>query len=377
MRSIVDLTIILRFCLIFILFFTALLTWSQQVTAQPASPTVVDFRVDGDRLFLDISMNAEAALVGGDPSEALRSARYRELRRLVSTELESELHEFINSWKGTLQVDANGPIELSYEGSRIPVVGNPDVVRISRVLLTGELPSGASALRLTWPADSGPMVLKQQGVDAPYTGYLDGGETSPLIPLQGGAGLDARQTLETYFPKGISRVLPHGPEQIIFVLAMLFLSVRARPALIQYLIMVLGVTTAATLGTYQMIGVSEAASAQLLPITIVVVAVWNLFARRLGFLRVFLVFLAALPHGIALSDSLSKVGIPPDRVPPALLGYLSGALLAMLAIMISAYFVTLLLSRGSHRYRGRISILASMMIALIGVYLSLGPYLPI
>ncbi|WP_419738051.1 hypothetical protein [Ruegeria sp.] len=188
---------IFRFLLILPVFLV-LSTWSAKAQT---TPTIVEFWTKEDTLFLEVTLNAEMFLSGIDPEtrpDFADDARYRELRRRVSSELEPEVRSFVKDWSGTLRVELAGPTRLSYEGVRIPIVGDPNTSRLSKLLLAAPLPEGASSLRLTWPEGHGPAVVKQQRVDAPYTGYLVAGEVSPLIPLQGGAALDPQQVLQVF-----------------------------------------------------------------------------------------------------------------------------------------------------------------------------------
>lgn len=57
----------------------------------------------------------------------------------------------------------------------------------------------AQSLTLCGPDGSGDLVLRQQGVSDPFTGYIEGGGTSPPIPLAGGASTNGWQTFYPMF----------------------------------------------------------------------------------------------------------------------------------------------------------------------------------
>lgn len=335
------------------------------------SPTIIDFWTKSDTLFLEISMNAEALMAGIDPatsSDFSESRKYRELRALVSSELEPQIKAFVKPWVQRLQVVTDGPVTLSYEGVRIPVVGDPKTVRISRLLLAGPLPDGASNLRLAWPEGSGPVVIRQQRVAAPYTGYLTAGQTSPLIPLMGGGALSAEQTLQAFFPKGAIQILRSDPRQILLVLTLVFLSLNLRPLMMQLLVFSIATLIGLVSGLYGVIQASQMTVSQALLAAIVLLALWNLFLRRVLVLRLLAVFAVGLVQGLTLAFALADIGIPPNQMPPAILGFGTGALLALWAVAWATFFLAVLISGRSLRLRGRISVLASMMIAGVAAY---------
>lgn len=364
-----------RRIVLWVLVLTCLLT--NPLAAQTTGPTVIDFRVDNDTLFLEISLNAEAFLTGLDPTaEPLpQSADYEKLRRLVSSELEPHIKQFVKPWMQTLGADADGPVALSYEGARIPVAGDIGFPRISRVLLTGPLPVGASALRLSWPTGYGPVVLRQQGVEAPYTGYLKAGETSPLIPLAGGSGLDPAQTLRVFSTKAISQVLARGASQVLLALALVFLSLQIRVALVQLMMFSVALMIGLVIGLLKGAVIAPAWLQWALPALVVLMAVWNVLARRLGGFRVLVVGIAGLLHGFGLSFALTGIGIPPERVAPAVFGFGAGVLLALVIPAMLTFLVAVAISRSSHRLRSRVPVVASIVIAVLGAYLWIAPLL--
>lgn len=348
--------------------FLAMPAWAQQ-----SGRTIVDFQVRDGRLLVEIAMNAEAVLAGFDPQEVAQggdggSARYAQLRRLVSSELEEHVHDFVTNWKQSLQIDVNGPVALSYEGASIPVVGNPDVPRISRVLLAGPLPPDASSLRLTWPEEIGPVVLRQQGVEAPYTGFLSGGEVSPRIPLAGGAGLGAQQAAEAFFRAGLLHVAGAGAQLLALASVLVFLSLKLRPVLVQLAALGLGVLVTLPLGMFDVLSASPFLPWPVVPAAIALLALWNLVTDRLGVWRVLFLLATGAVLGLTLSEASSRLGVPPHHVAPAVLGFAAGILLALSGVAILILATLTVLLPDSPRLRGRISTVASLLLAGLGLY---------
>ncbi|WP_299637213.1 HupE/UreJ family protein [uncultured Ruegeria sp.] len=348
------------------------------VKAQTAPPTVVDFWVKADTLFLEVKLNAEAMLAGADPTQPETysdDTQYRSLRRKVSSELEPQIRDFVQVWKQSLVVEAPDRLDLSYEGVRIPVVGDTEKVRVSKLLLTARLPDHASNLRLTWPQYSGSVVLRQQNVIAPYTGFLTAGEISPLIPLQGGASLTTEQTLQTYFAKGISGFVQSPLKPSIVVLTLVMLTLSLRPVMSQVAFLAAGIFIGLGLGMYGVLDVPENVQDQALMASIIILALWNLVARHLQVWRLLAVLAAGCVQGLVLASDLTRIGVPPDHLAPAVFGFGVGNILPVILVAVLTFACALLVAGGSHRTRGRISVLASMLIAGIGVYWMAEPWL--
>ncbi|NOE25800.1 HupE/UreJ family protein [Ruegeria sp. HKCCD6157] len=348
------------------------------VKAQTAPPTVIDFWVKDDTLFLEVKLNAEAMLVGTDPTQPdaySGNSKYRSLRRMVSSELEPQIRNFVQVWKQNLVVEAPERLDLSYEGVRIPVVGDVEKVRVSKLLLTAHLSDQASNLRLAWPLQGGSVVLRQQKVVAPYTGFLAAGEISPLIPLQGGASLTTEQTLQTFLAKGISRFVQSPLKPTVVVLTLVMLTLSLRPVMSQVAFLAAGVFFGLGLDMYGVLDLPESLQDQALVASIIILALWNLVARHLQVWRLLAVLAAGCVYGLALASDLTKIGVPPDHLAPAVLGFGVGNLLPVVFVAVLTFACALLVAGGSHRKRGRISVLASMLIAGIGVYWMAEPWL--
>ncbi len=342
--------------------------------AHEVTPTIGDLSVQDGQLRLELRLNVEAFVAGidldgmADTDASDLSDRYDDLRSMDSVSLERLVRDFASGWATTIRAEANGPISWAYEGIRIPVVGNPDLPRASELLLIGALPEGAQSVRITWPDGAGALVLRQQGVEQPYTGYLRGGETSPPIALGGGASRSAWEAFVAYVPVGFDHILPRGTDHILFVLGLFFLSPRLGPLLWQVSAFTVAHTVTLALGTLEVVTISPNIVEPLIALSIVFVAVENIFTRRLHRWRPLVVFGFGLLHGLGFASVLGEFGLPQDQFFAALLGFNAGVELGQLAVLAAAFLSVGLWFRNKYWYRGRIAIPASIVIALIGAY---------
>lgn len=362
--------------LIIRLMYLALLSshWTLSASAHEVTPAVADFRVERDQLFLELRLNVEAFVAEidldglADTNDSDASERYDSLRHMDASKLEPLVRDFARSWLDGISIEAGEALSLQFEGARIPVVGNPELPRTSVLLVTAGLPQGAGSLKLTWPKGAGGLVLRQQGVDEPYTGYLQGGETSPAIPLKGGAALGPMETFLSYIPVGFDHILPKGLDHILFVLGLYFLSSRLRPLIWQISAFTLAHTVTLALGASGIVRVDPAIVEPLIAASITFVALENVFVRHLHPWRPVIVFGFGLLHGLGFASVLGEFGLPGGQFLPALLGFNIGVELGQLTVIAMAFLTVGVWFRNKPWYRGRIAIPASIVIALVGGY---------
>ncbi|MEM7317525.1 MAG: HupE/UreJ family protein [Pseudomonadota bacterium] len=358
-----------------ILLLSTLLLLCGVARAHEVTPTIGDFTTADGEFRLELRMNVEAFLAdidldgATDTDDTDNAATYDRFRALGAAELEPLVREFAVSWVEKVPVDAGARLDLSFEGVRIPVVGNIDAPRSSHLLFTGSLPAGANSVTLTWPIGAGALVLRQQGVDDPYTGYLQGGESSPAILLAGGASLGPWETFLAYVPVGFDHILPKGLDHILFVLGLFFLSSRLRPLFWQITAFTLAHTVTLALGATGAVHVDPAYVEPLIAASITFVALENVFVRQMHPWRPMVVFGFGLLHGLGFAGVLGEFGLPPGQFLPALLGFNVGVEIGQLAVIAIAFLTVGLWFRNRHWYRGRIAIPASIVIAAIGAYL--------
>ncbi|KIC19356.1 HupE/UreJ family protein [Leisingera sp. ANG-DT] len=359
---------------LFALLFCVVAIASPPARAHEVTPAIADFTVKDGQITLKLRLNVEAFVAGinldglTDTNQTAQAADYDELRALGGDELEPMVQLFAEEWLETFSVQAGSPVALVVARITIPEVGNASLPRASYLELTGEIPPEAGSLRITWPKGSGGVVLRQNGVEEPYTGYLQGGETSPPIPLQGGAAKTPVEAFMEYIPVGFTHILPKGLDHILFVLGLFFLSPRVKPLLLQVSLFTVAHTITLALGALGMVKVDPAIVEPLIALSIVFVAVENIFARKLHTWRSFVIFGFGLLHGLGFASVLGEFGLPASQFLPALIGFNVGVELGQLAVIATAYLGVRLWFGRHPKYRGRVAIPASVTIAMIGGY---------
>lgn len=161
--------------------------------AHELQPTIGDLTVADGTAELTFRINLEAFLAQidldavADTDDAENASDYDTLRALPNAEIEAQLPALLVQWNAIplLVVDGRA-VELDTAEVMMPEGVDPELARLSDWTLRAELTGPLETAVVSWPAGAGALVLRQQGVAEPYTGYLNGGDTSPDIALSGG-----------------------------------------------------------------------------------------------------------------------------------------------------------------------------------------------
>jgi len=228
------------------------------------------------------------------------------------------------------------------------------------------LPAGAQAVQIGWDRAFGTLVIRQQGVDAPYDGYLEAGALSDPVRLAGGDQAGLWQTFFNYIPVGFDHIVPKGLDHILFVLGLFFLSTQMRPLLLQVSAFTLAHTLTLALAALGYVSVPGSIVEPLIAASIVFVAVENIFTQGLSRWRPVVVFAFGLLHGLGFASVLGEFGLPQGAFIPALIGFNIGVELGQLAVIATAFALVAYWFGGRDWYRRAIATPASVAIALVG-----------
>ncbi|MEQ3709350.1 HupE/UreJ family protein [Tateyamaria sp.] len=312
-------------------------------SAHEVVPTIADLTVADGSVTFEMRVNIEAQLSGinldevEDTDEAENANDYDALRALSNADITARAPDLIRTWDATPLLSAGGvQLMLTLDRVVVPDVTDGELPRISDLVVVATLPEGVSAIEVTWPEGAGDLVVRQQGVDEPYTGLIDGGGTSGPISLAGGDAATGWQAFGTYIPVGFDHILPKGLDHILFVLGLFFLSTQLGPLLWQVSAFTLAHTVTLALGALGHVSVPGSIVEPLIAASIVYVAVENIFSRGLTPWRPAVVFGFGLLHGLGFASVLGEFGLPEGQFIPALIGFNVGVELGQLAVIAMA-----------------------------------------
>lgn len=346
------------------------------VSAHEVVPAIGDMVQEGALLKFDVEANLESFLAGinlsglDDTNNAPEAGDYDRLRALPPADLAQAFTGFWPQMAAKIVVKADGGAHLPavLRGVAVPEIGDVEVARRARFQFEVALPEGAGQVELGWDAAFGTLVLRQEGVEAPFTGYLEEGAMSEPIQLAGGGAPGQWESFFGYIPVGFDHIVPKGLDHILFVLGLFFLSTRLRPLLLQITSFTAAHTVTLALGALGLVNIPGSIVEPLIAASIVFVAVENLFTAGLSPYRPLVVFGFGLLHGLGFASVLGEFGLPEGAFIPALLGFNLGVEFGQLAVIAGAFLLVGAAFGRKPWYKARIANPASLLIALVGAY---------
>jgi hypothetical protein len=138
---------------------------------------------------------------------------------------------------------------------------------------------------------------------------------------------------------GYEHILPLGLDHILFVLTIFLLSPRLKPILWQSTAFTVAHSVTLGLAMYKLVSPPAAIIEPLISLSIMFVALENIFSPRLKPTRIGLVFLFGLIHGLGFASSLSGIGLPQDAYLSSLVLFNIGVELGQLTVILLAFFI--------------------------------------
>jgi hypothetical protein len=183
----------------------------------------------------------------------------------------------------------------------------------------------------------------------------------PLAPA------DEEPVVGKFLWLGFTHILPKGLDHILFVLGLFFFSTLLRPLLIQ--VTAFTIAHSITLGL-SLLGVFSLPSAvvePLIALSIVIVAVENIFFRKMRPSRFLVVFVFGLIHGLGFAGVLKGLGLPEGQFFKVLISFNLGVEAGQLAVIAMASALTVWMWRRPWYFR-RVVVPVSALIAGVGLF---------
>ncbi|MBA3827473.1 MAG: HupE/UreJ family protein [Taibaiella sp.] len=180
--------------------------------------------------------------------------------------------------------------------------------------------------------------------------------------------IDNSSVVWKYVCLGFTHIIPYGFDHILFILCVFFLNTNIRNIVLQASMFTLAHSITLGLAMYGVIHPPTAVVEPLIALSIVFLALENVFSNKVKPWRMAMVFLFGMVHGMGFAGALSQLGMPEYAFAAALVSFNVGVELGQLTIILFMYWVVAKSFSNKTWYRKRIVIPSSLVIALIASY---------
>ena len=146
-------------------------------------------------------------------------------------------------------------------------------------------------------------------------------------------------TAVLYVKLGYKHILPLGFDHILFVLSLFLLSPKLKPVLWQSLAFTIAHSVTLGLAMYNVIKPPSRIVEPIIALSIMYVALENIFSPKLKPSRIAVVFCFGLVHGLGFASALSGLGLPSGRYLSSLVMFNVGVELGQLTVILAAWFL--------------------------------------
>jgi uncharacterized membrane protein len=175
-------------------------------------------------------------------------------------------------------------------------------------------------------------------------------------------------TAVLYLKLGYKHILPLGFDHILFVLSLFLLSSNLKTVLWQSLAFTVAHSVTLGLAMYGAVKVSSAIVEPLIALSIMYVALENVFVKKLRPSRIGVVFLFGLVHGLGFASALSSLGLPQNSFMSSLVMFNAGVELGQLTVILLAFFLIGKWFGGKPYYHKYIVTPLSLVIAAVALF---------
>lgn len=166
---------------------------------------------------------------------------------------------------------------------------------------------------------------------------------------------------------GFQHIIPSGLDHIVFVLGLFFLSTRFSILLYQVSCFTLAHSLTLGLATVGVVSAPAWFIEPLIAVSIMFIALDNLYSQSLARWRLAIVTLFGLLHGLGFASALSDLILPAENLLSTLLFFNLGVEAGQLTVLVLAY-MTIGWLRNWSKYFQRVARPASVAIAGVGTY---------
>lgn len=365
-----------------LLFFMAI-SLGLPASADIVKPALVEISVFSDaRVTVEIRTSIEALLTGingryRNTQEAPNADAYDALRELEASDLRQQFVAFHAELLDGVELVVDG-VSIPLEIGEITIAppGYTKVPRASVIHLVGVIPKESISLRWYYPMRFGDQAVRVRQVNEEAGEYhwsghqwiQDDQPSEPFSLTQIFTKPTFWSVSSLYLSAGFLHIVPKGLDHILFILGIFLMSMRLRPLVLQVTMFTIAHSLTLSLGVFELIHLPLQMVEPLIALSIVYVAFENLASDRLSRLRLPVIFVFGLLHGLGFASILTEFGLPSDLYLAALLWFNFGVEFGQVTLLIAAYLAITIWFSDPHVYRRSIVIPGSLLIGGLGAY---------
>ncbi len=171
-----------------------------------------------------------------------------------------------------------------------------------------------------------------------------------------------------YLKLGFEHILPLGLDHILFVLSLVLLNPKLKSIFWQATAFTLAHTVTLGLTMYQVIKPLPSIIEPIIALSIVYVALENIFSPKLKASRIAIVFLFGLIHGMGFASALGELGLPQNAYLTSLLMFNVGVELGQITVILAVYFLLVKWFGNKTYYQKRFVLPISISIAAVAAF---------
>lgn len=321
--------------------FLPLLVLPLMVNAHEFEPTDVSVIVYSDT---ELSISIEVDLIElfaaqlnmeGNSKEKINAVRSLTLGGIIQAT--GDVKEL---FKTAVEVYVDGKLIALEEFSTIPAMQllqllqrDPDTTSYRAEFVSQGVFEEGGELQVRFPEVLGTVSLfiasPDQTLLTPHE--LSNGYLIELGGIQGFSNKSA--TAVNYAHHGFLHVLPHGLDHILFVIALCLLSTKLSMLIWQISAFTLAHTLTLGLSSVGVINLPANIVEPIIALSIAWVAFENIFAKKIHYWRIFIVFLFGLVHGLGFASALMSLGLSNSQWLASLIFFNIGVELGQLTIV--------------------------------------------
>ena len=171
-----------------------------------------------------------------------------------------------------------------------------------------------------------------------------------------------------YLKLGYQHIIPLGFDHILFVTSIYLLNPKLNKVIWQATAFTVAHSITLGLAMYGFIKPPSNVVEPIIALSIVLVALENLFTSKLHPWRVVIIFMFGLVHGMGFASALTGLGLPQNEFLTGLLSFNAGVELGQISVILIAYFLFGFWFGEKPWYHRRIVVPLSLIIASVAFY---------